>query len=74
MAKSLGAMFNRDLYQRRRGKLRSFNKDLRSFLSFLRVYSKVRLYVIFDFFEKFPIWLKSKTLKFKVFNSTDSQK
>ena len=44
---------NRDLYQRRQGKLKSFNKDLRSFLSFLRVYSKVRLYVVFNFFEKF---------------------
>lgn len=44
---------NRDLYQRRQGKLRSFKKDLRSFLAFLRTYSKVRLYVIFNFFEKF---------------------
>lgn len=46
-------MFNRDLYQRRQGKFKSFVTDLQSFLHFLRAYSKARLYVIFDFFEKF---------------------
>ncbi|MFA6814525.1 MAG: M23 family metallopeptidase [Candidatus Pacebacteria bacterium] len=46
-------MLNRDLQQRHQGKLKAFSKDLRSFFHFLRIYSKIRLYIIFDFFEKF---------------------
>lgn len=46
-------MWNRDLYhQRQQGKLQFLIKDLQSFLRFLRSYGKIRLYVIFDFFEK----------------------
>ncbi len=47
------SMWNRDLYhQRQQGKLQFLIKDLQSFLRFLRSYGKIRLYVIFDFFEK----------------------
>jgi murein DD-endopeptidase MepM/ murein hydrolase activator NlpD len=52
MAKSLLIMLNRDLHQRRQGKLKSFFKDLQSFMQFLRTYSKIRLYVVFGSFEK----------------------
>jgi murein DD-endopeptidase MepM/ murein hydrolase activator NlpD len=45
-------MLNINLQQAQQRRSKSFVKDLRAFIAFLRMYSKTRLYVIFDFFEK----------------------
>ena len=45
-------MLNKNLHQRSHRKSRPFTKDLQDFIVFLRAYVKIRLYVLFDFFER----------------------
>jgi murein DD-endopeptidase MepM/ murein hydrolase activator NlpD len=45
-------MLNKNLHQRSHRKSRPFAKDLQDFIVFLRAYVKIRLYVLFDFFER----------------------
>jgi murein DD-endopeptidase MepM/ murein hydrolase activator NlpD len=45
-------MLNRNLHQRSQKKSKHLIKDFQDFVVFLRVYAKLRLYVLFEFFER----------------------